>query len=654
MFIFFAVLASLPIGLVDVFFFQKGKKFFNLLFTVLTDILCCNFLTIGILEIVWQFVNGKSFFPVSNNTKYFPFIYFGMLLAVGFLWMFVFALIDKQIEYKTERIQKKWQKVLRIVSIVLFALGIAAFTGTIWGKETFGDITPDQMLINMFSPTDGTSDDIMDSMWTGPVFKTAASTLFFIAFAMSSRVIYYKKKIKKTEIENDAPQKENSAQIADTTLNEEHQTTDIKIFPHLARTLVSLILSLAVLVNGVAFGVVKFDLIKLMKMYVIKSSFIEENFVDPRDVKIQFPEKKRNLIHIYLESMENSFISKDLGGYMDENLIKPLTDLAKEGFSFSHLNNGFGGAVSTPGCTWSVASMVNMNCGIPMKVTTGGNNYGEPGKFMPGAISIGDILESQGYEQTLMFGATAKFGGLNFFYESHGGFKIMDYDFAKANGLIPKNYKVWWGYEDDKLFEFAKEELTRLSQTGNPFNFVLETADTHFPDGYVSKNTPRTSDNQYADVIAYSASEVSKFVEWIKQQPFYENTTIVLIGDHNSMDTKFFADFDESYLRTTFNLILNPAPSVSNISSERMQNRWFYNADMFPTILASIGVKIEGDRLALGTNLFSDTPTLFEANGGERGWKNISKQFELMSPYYNNYILEGANEPFDTKNISYY
>ena len=275
-------------------------------------------------------------------------------------------------------------------------------------------------------------------------------------------------------------------------------------------------------------------------------------------------------------------------------------------------------------------------------------------RFLPGAVAIGDILEAQGYEQSLMFGATAKFGGLNYFYESHGNFNILDYDAAKEKGWIPKDYYVWWGYEDDKLFEFAKAELTRLYETGKPFNFVMETADTHFPDGYVSKNTPTPRDSQYANVIAYNASEVAKFIEWIKEQPFYENTTIVMIGDHNSMDGKFFEDFDSEYLRTTFNLILNPAPGLLDIPSERTQNRWWYNGDMFPTILASIGVRIEGNRLGLGTNLFSDMPTLFEEYGGEEGWKKVSSELEIGSRFYIDNILSGDNAPFENKNITYY
>ena len=36
---------------------------------------------------------------------------------------------------------------------------------------------------------------------------------------------------------------------------------------------------------------------------------------------------------------------------------------------------------------------------------------------------------------------------------------ILDYEYAVKNKMIPEDYKVWWGYEDEKLFGFAKEKL---------------------------------------------------------------------------------------------------------------------------------------------------------------------------------------------------
>ena len=74
--------------------------------------------------------------------------------------------------------------------------------------------------------------------------------------------------------------------------------------------------------------------------------------------------------------MENSYFSKELGGYMDTNLLPDLGKLSKEGYNSSDLPEGFGGNPSSTGANWAVASMVNMSSGLPMKVPVGANAYG--------------------------------------------------------------------------------------------------------------------------------------------------------------------------------------------------------------------------------------------------------------------------------------
>ena len=49
--------------------------------------------------------------------------------------------------------------------------------------------------------------------------------------------------------------------------------------------------------------------------------------------------------------------------------------------------------------------------GLPLKIPMEGNSYGKTGQFLPGATLIGDILEKQGYEQSIMFGADADLVG---------------------------------------------------------------------------------------------------------------------------------------------------------------------------------------------------------------------------------------------------
>lgn len=586
----------------------------------LRDVFVINAISMPIIQVMLYFHRNHRIYPDYA-------VYAASIVVMGLGLLAVMLISGKK--FGTIMLEKQKQKkgiiVLDIIIDIIFVLGLAAFTGTGWGKDVFGDVTPDQMIINMFSPTDGTSSDVINSLWTGPVLITAICAIVFSLLLFSRKKWIIKR-------------------------NDKQYT----VLPVFVKRIICALLAVSVLGVGVYYGVKEFRLVKLFKMYYVESDFIDDNFVDPRETKMIFPEKKRNLIHIYLESMENTYLSKDMGGYGSENLIAPLMELASEGYVFSDNAGKFGGPIATTGCSWSVASMVNMTTGLPMKTPVSGNSYGAPGEFLPGAVSLGDILNAQGYEQSLMFGASAKFGGLIYYYTDHGNYNIYDHDKAKELGWIPKDYKVWWGYEDDKLYEYAKKELIRLYETGKPFNFTMETADTHFPDGYVGKNTPRTRDSQYADVIAYSASEAAKFVNWIKEQPFYENTTIILIGDHLSMDENYFKEMDKSYKRTTFNVILNPAPSLGDIPEERFHNRWWFNCDMFPTTLAALGVKIEGERLGLGTNLFSDKDTIFEQYGGEEGWLMAQNEIELKSDYYNEVILSGELKPFDNKNITYY
>ena len=54
---------------------------------------------------------------------------------------------------------------------------------------------------------------------------------------------------------------------------------------------------------------------------------------------------------------------------------------------------------------------------------------------------------------------------------------------------------------------------------------------------------------------------------------------------------------------------------------------------MFPTILSSIGADIKGNRLGLGTNLFSKEKTLIE----RLGYKKFSIEVEKSSNFYDNF-----------------
>jgi phosphoglycerol transferase len=157
------------------------------------------------------------------------------------------------------------------------------------------------------------------------------------------------------------------------------------------------------------------------------------------------------------------------------------------------------------------------------------------------------------------------------------------------------------------------------------------TADTHFPDGYVCEDCEENHNEQYANVLSCSSKKVYEFVNWLKEQPFYENTTIVLCGDHLTMDPVFLESVDQDYERTIYNCFINSA--VSPIIEK---NRRFGTFDMFPSTLAAMGVHIPGNRLGIGTNLFSEELTLTE----KLGFEKLDEELQKKSLFYNEEILE--------------
>lgn len=619
MLIAIALAVALIASTADVLLIKKEKKTKNIVKTVFRDTVMIVLTGFGIVKF---FINSTDIFGIQSVSDGYTTKFIIAYLISAIIWLGSAFLCEKAPCFEKATLKhKKSNRAIKIICAVLYTLGIVALTATIWGKDFFGDLTPDQIIINLNSPTEGTDVGVYISGVENVVLLSSLLAGYFCIFCFSD----YKLVIKKSD-------------------------KSISIFHITVRRTLSCILAVFLFFGGCIYGIEEFSLIDLYSAYARPGEFIEENFADPNTVNMQFPEKKRNLIHIYLESMENTFLSKDLGGFCEDNLIPHLYGLLSEGVSFSHRADTPGGFRESTGAGWSVSSMVNMGTGLPMKVPDKPNQYGGADNFLPGATAIGDILKEQGYEQTVMFGANADFGGLTYYFQSHGDYTIIDYKEAKKRGYIPQDYYVFWGYEDDKLYEYAKEELTRLADTGKPFHFMMETADTHTPEGYLSADAPTPYESKYANAVRYSQEQTYNFIRWIQQQPFYENTTLVIIGDHLSMAKTFFEGLDgiEKYDRSCYNLILNPADDLGELPKDRQFNRDWAVFDMFPTILASIGVKIEGDRLGIGTNLFSDTDTVFEQYGTDY----VNDELVKRSDFYNINILKQSYGETESTSVS--
>ena len=509
----------------------------------------------------------------------------------------------------------------RILMWLLLAIGILALYMLIWSLNEYGQVPFAQVMFHLMVPLEGAGNDIVTDCVLGFV-KVAVAPLALWAVLLVK-----------------LPWKRNA------------------ILRRVTRGVV-IVFDVAVIV--VAWNVL--GLTEYLKDQMNPTTIYEDYYVDTGSTEITFPSEKKNLIYIYLESMEVSFTSEELGGALEVNHIPELSELSLvyEDFSGTYMSMDdavqlvesggmspifkLNGACTTTGATWTVGAMVAQTAGIPLSIPVNVNSYGRYATFLPGATTLGDILEEEGYTQMIMMGSKASFGGRDDYFTQHGNYFLYDYTYAVNIGKIDSEYYVNWGYEDEKLFAYAKEELEELSSEEEPFNLTLLTVDTHFPSGYRCELCENTFGVDMEDSIACSSRQVAEFVSWIMEQDFYEDTVIILAGDHPNMGNVMKdAIGDEDYLRTTNFIVINgqPAATGAYTGSEEGTNlygtfRTYTTMDLFPTTLAAMGCTFEGDRLGLGTNLYSGRETLVE----ELGLEVLDEELAKTSRFYNSKLLQ--------------
>lgn len=371
--------------------------------------------------------------------------------------------------------------------------------------------------------------------------------------------------------------------------------------------------------------------IKFIKDSSTKSKFIEINYVYPEKTEINFKEK-RNLIYIIVESLETSFFTKEQGGYWDYEVIPELYNLTIDNDSVAFYNKNKNEQMTMlTGTTWTTAGIVSNTTALPFKIPIDGNSY-HSNNFMNGSYALGDLLKDNGYYNELISTARTNFGGVNEYFTKHGNFNIIDDNNINQYGFtINKNDRNDWGFNDKVLYEIAKERLNTLSKNDEPFNLQLITIDTHFTDGFIYDFSFNKYNTQYENVYATSDALLVDFINWIKEQDFYKNTTIVISGDHISMQEDFFSSRGINYNdRYIYNCYINPA-----VKPNKYENRIYTELDTYPTIVSAIGGEINGNRLGLGVNLFSKQRTLAE----KYGLNELNEEILKKSKFYNEKIL---------------
>lgn len=143
-----------------------------------------------------------------------------------------------------------------------------------------------------------------------------------------------------------------------------------------------------------------------------------------------------------------------------------------------------------------------------------------------------EILKNHGYYSSIFHANNKSFWNRDIMYETFKYDKFYDiksYDVNEENS-------VGWGLKDKEFFEQTSELMKEMPQ---PFYTRLITLTNHFPfeldeedkliDEFDSKS--RTL-NRYFPTVRYQDEALKRFIEKLKEDGLYDNSVIVLYGDH--------------------------------------------------------------------------------------------------------------------------
>lgn len=328
------------------------------------------------------------------------------------------------------------------------------------------------------------------------------------------------------------------------------------------------------------------DLANLYKAEVASSHIFErpKEYLLPSTNLMSLNNK--NIVYLYLESVERTYFDEGLFPGLAPNLRK----LEQESLVFTDIRQVYGSG-------WTIAGMVNSQCGIPLVTQSGGNSMSGTDQFLPEALCLGDILNKSGYNLSYLGGASLDFAGKGNFYKTHGFNQVQGFD-ELVSTIQDPSYVSNWGLYDNSLLNMVKDRYDVLTSKNESFGLFALTLDTHHPSGHMSEYCKtieyRDGSNPILNAVHCADKLVYDLVKYIRSGEGYENTIVVISSDHLAMRNTAWEQLQKGDRR---NLLMFLGHDVEPKQIKEPGAL----IDVAPTLLGVLGADIVG--LGFGRNL---------------------------------------------------
>lgn len=230
-----------------------------------------------------------------------------------------------------------------------------------------------------------------------------------------------------------------------------------------------------------------------------------------------------NILLIMLESFSGNFI-EPLGG--EANVTPRLNALFKESIAFTNLH-----ASGTRTDSGIVATLGGYPAQPKSRVMA------RPDKSLQ-LPSLPKKLKAAGYDLKFYYGGDEDFANMRSYLVGNGFESIVgEGDFANDE------VRTKWGVYDHVLFSTLEKDLREFSSSKDkkPFFKVALTLTSHEP--FTIPTAPRFMGedllSRYKSSLHYSDNALGEFLDFVRAQPFWNDTLVILIADHGTRYPEF-------------------------------------------------------------------------------------------------------------------
>lgn len=304
--------------------------------------------------------------------------------------------------------------------------------------------------------------------------------------------------------------------------------------------------------------------------------------------------KGKNLIVLQLESLQSFTIDYKLHG---QEVTPFLNDLSKNSFYFPNFYHQTGQGKTSDFEFLLDNSLYPLSRGAVF-TTNAQNKYN----------SMTNMLNEAGYDTAAFHGNNRSFWNRDIMYNTLG----YDHFFSERYYDVKPEESVNYGLKDKPFFQQSIPMMKDLQQ---PFYAKFITLTHHYPFTLQEEDQtiePATTGDgtvdRYFQTARYLDESIKQMFEMLKQQGLYEDSVIVLVGDHygisqnhNRAMSEIMGTEIDAYQHTKLQRVpfMIHIPGMDGKKMETVSGQ----IDMKPTLLHLLGVKTDDD-IQFGSDLF--------------------------------------------------